>query len=149
MAIHKLLRKLPLGEILKFAVAGGVNTLVHLGVYFLLIAFAVPPVPASVPAFVTAVVVSYWLNRNWVFLSHGSHLHQFTKFVAVALSGLGINIGLMYLTVEAYGLDHRLGLALTVLCLAAWSYSVNKLWTFGDARPSVRPDASHTNDSES
>ena len=74
-------------------------------------------------------------------LSKGSHLSQFLKIVAVARSGLGINIVIMYLTVELLGMDHRLGLVLTVISLAVWSYTVNILWTSGGRPASVQSAA--------
>lgn len=128
----ELIRGLPIGELIRFAVTGTVNTLVHLGVYFALVATGVKPVPASVPAFIMAVIVSYILNRNWVFSNRGSHRRQFTRFLTVVVGGLGINIAMMYLMVEQLGQNHRIGLGLTVICLTVWSYAANKLWTFGN-----------------
>lgn len=125
-------KRLPLGEALRFGVAGGVNTGVHLVIYFALVELAgADTVLASIPAFGGAVVVSFFLNRAWVFAAQGPGLGQFVRFAGVALSGLGINVGSMYVLIDLLGLHYRLGVLSTVALIAVWSYLANKFWTFG------------------
>ena len=119
-------------EIIKFGIAGCVNTLVHMSVYFLLVeGLAADRVWSSVPAFCVAVVVAYLLSRNWVFARPGKHRQQFVRYVSVALSGLVWNVLLMHTGIKIIGWDYRLVLVLTVGLVAGWSYLVNKFWTFG------------------
>ncbi len=125
------IRQMPFAEVLKFGVTGVINASVHTLVFVLQVdVLGIDPLIASVPAFCMAVVTSYLLNRNWVFQRSGDHMNQFSRFLAVAVTGLGINVLVMYICLDWFELHHLVSLAITVCFLAAWSYSLNKFWTF-------------------
>ncbi|MEQ9366757.1 MAG: GtrA family protein [Leptospirales bacterium] len=121
----------PFQEILRFGVTGVINTLTHTLTFVCQVELlGIDPLIASVPAFCLAVLTSYTLNRNWVFRNPGDHVDQFTRFFLVAFSGLGINLLVMYICLEWFHLHYLISLAVTVFFLAAWSYGMNKFWTF-------------------
>lgn len=121
----------PFDEMVKFGVTGVINTLTHTLSFVLQVeVLDIAPLIASVPAFCLAVITSYTLNRNWVFRNPGDHREQFTRFFVVCLFGLGINLLVMYICLEWFGLHYLISLAITVFILAAWSYGLNKFWTF-------------------
>lgn len=118
-------------EFLRFAITGVINTLAYtLTFIFQVEVLSIPPLIASGPSFCIAVVISYSLNRNWVFKNPGGHMVQFMRFLLVSLSALGINLLTMYLCLELWALHYLVSIAVTVFILANWNYGMNKFWTF-------------------
>ncbi len=85
-------------QFIKFAVVGGINTLVDLAVLnFLFFAFGREEagwyVVCKVIAFLAAVTNSYILNRRFVFNSSDAHVYrEGSLFLLVSVTGLIINV---------------------------------------------------------
>lgn len=56
--------------IIRFCICGGLSTAVDFTVYRILFQF-LPPVSAKSISFFCGTVISFFLNRNWTFQSHG------------------------------------------------------------------------------
>ncbi|MCB1955550.1 MAG: GtrA family protein [Rhodocyclaceae bacterium] len=80
---------------LHFVVAGGIGFLVDAGILTLLVRSAGwGPVAARIPSFLTAVSVTWWLNRQWAFrdlrtLRVGT---EYRRYIAVQLIGALANL---------------------------------------------------------
>ena len=81
--------------------------------------------------FSTAVINNFLLNRYWTFQKHASPFAgQFSKFLAVSLTGLLINNLLLYLLLR-YARKNFYFLKLVVIGLVFfWNYFANILFTF-------------------
>lgn len=84
-------------QLMRFAVAGGLSTIIYSAVYLPLTGTVFPGSRAvyAVPfAFAVAVTAGYFLHSRWSFKGHGKReaggLQQL-KFVAVQASGVGLN----------------------------------------------------------
>lgn len=77
---------------LKFILVGLLNTAVDFGIFnLLLLAFNVQPVVASIFSTTTAMVVSFLLNRNFVFKRGGKfNGREALQFFGVTLVGLWV-----------------------------------------------------------
>ncbi len=84
-------------QLVRFAIAGGLSTIVYLAVYLPLTATVFPAERAvfAVPfAFAVAVTAGYFLHSRWSFKGHGTQAAgpgQQLKFVMVQASGVGLN----------------------------------------------------------
>ncbi|MDW7646141.1 MAG: GtrA family protein [Desulfuromonadales bacterium] len=121
-------------QFLVFSAVGAVGTTSHFVVLFLLVQFAgTPPVPASVAGFVVGAVVNYWLNYLITFRSHKPHGPTFTKFLVVALVGLGLNTLIM--AIGTMWLYYLFSQALATGLVLVWNFLCNRFWTFKEIAP--------------
>ena len=120
-----------LKSVLRFAVSGGLATLTHVSVFVMLVEwFAVRPLLAATPAFVVALIVSYGMNYHWTFAVTGPHRIMLPRYVAVALLGLALNLGITYVVVDKLGGWYGYALILIVLCVPLVTFLLSKFWVF-------------------
>lgn len=116
----------------KFVVVGCAAAVGHYGTLVALVELAgVPAVPASATGFIVGGVVSYLLNYRFVFNSDGDHLPTAGRFLAVALTGLGLNSAIMWVLVHWAALHYLLSQVTATGTVMLWSYAANRFWTFG------------------
>lgn len=129
-------------QFVKFALVGGVGTIVNLLVLKLTLTiwsefnattpFAVE-VFASAVAFLVAVVNNFLFNRWWTFRSTGPAHVEFGKFLTVSLAGLGLNTLAFSLFRGHLGLPVLLSQLLAIGCVLPFNFLVNKFWSFRNA----------------
>lgn len=118
-------------QIIKFFVVGTLATAIHITIVVALVKLAgMDPVLSSIPAFLLAFSVSYLMNHTWTFSATGRHFIYLPKYFAVSITGLLLNLGIMYTTVSVLQLPYPIGLGLVVLCVPLLSFALNKFWTF-------------------
>jgi putative flippase GtrA len=121
-------------RLLAFAAVGALATVVHVGVASGLIVSAGRAAPAANGvAFCVATLVSYALNARLTFrrpLTRGG----LARFLAVALGGLGLSMGLSGLAAAA-GWHYLAGIGLVVLTVPPLTYAAHSRWTYRRASP--------------
>lgn len=129
-------------QFLKFAIVGGLGTLVNLAVLrILLLAWelAAQTTPLSVEilasalAFLVAVVNNFLLNRWWTFRSTGPAHLEFGKFLTVSLAGLGLNTVAFSFFRAHLELHVMLSQLLAIGCVLPFNFLLNKFWSFRHA----------------
>ena len=121
-------------QFLLFALVGCAAAVGHYGVLIALSELAdVPPVWASVAGFAVGAVISYILNYTHVFKSDGKHLATFSRFIAVALVGMGLNATVMWMLAHELGLHYLPAQLVATVTVMGWSYGANRFWTFSAA----------------
>ncbi|MGA2667103.1 MAG: GtrA family protein [Patescibacteria group bacterium] len=130
--MNSLLKRRGVRQFVKFGVVGVSSTVIDWGIYLLLTRFTlIFYLIAKVVSFAVSVINSYIWNRRWTFRSYDPNkLHQFSKFMVVALVGLGLNTLIMYLVVSWFHWRDIIGLALATLIVLFWNFLINKFWTF-------------------
>lgn len=126
------------GQVFRFGVVGVCATLTHVGVVLALVEGGLAePFWANVVAFTAAVFVTYFGNHGWTFRLAGGHVRHFPRFLPVALGGLAMNQGIVYLIVRVLAWDYRIALALVVTVVPAITFVLNRQWAFrtGAAEP--------------
>jgi putative flippase GtrA len=119
-------------RVFKFVATGGAATVTHVTVFVVLVEiFGVSPVVASVPAFLTALCVSYYGNRTFTFQSTGSHAEELPKYTIVAVSGLLMNISITYVVVDVLRLGYAVALLLVITGVPVVTFWLSKKWVFG------------------
>lgn len=129
-------------QFVKFAIVGGVGTIVNLIVlkasllaweqFSTSTPFSVE-ILASALAFVVAVVNNFLLNRWWTFRSTGPVHAEFGKFLTVSVAGLGLNTLVFSLFRGHLNFPVMLSQLLAIACVLPFNFTINKLWSFRGA----------------
>lgn len=119
---------------LRFGIVGICATVTHVVIVLSMVegGFA-GPFWANVAAFTGAVFVSYFGNHGWTFRLSGGHATHFSRFLPVALTGLALNQGIVYLVVRILGLDYRIALGLVVSVVPTITFTLSRQWAFRHA----------------
>ena len=112
-----------LGQILRFGMVGGVGFVVDGGLLLWLTGLEVHPYLARAISFPIAVVVTWWLNRQWTFRAarqrRGSG--QFRRYLSVQVLGSLTNYLIYAMIVALFGTEQIIVLAGLVVGSAAGS----------------------------
>jgi putative flippase GtrA len=118
-------------QFVKFGIVGVSNTLIFFAVYTLLLkAFGVWYVAASGIGFAVGATNGFLWNRAWTFKGHVGDALTPVRWFVVQSSGLLINLGLVYLFVDGFGLGKLEGQAVTIVVVTVVTFLVNRAWTF-------------------
>ena len=88
------------------------------------------PLAASVVGYAGSVGVSYLGNSLFTFRRPALHGPQFARFATISLTGLGINLGTVFLCTHALGWPLWLALVPVVLVVPASTFVMSKFWAF-------------------
>ena len=119
-----------IGEFMKFALVGLLNTAVDVVIFFLLTWVNTPYVAAQVVSYSCGAANSYLLNKFWTFRSSGLSYAEVVRFTVVNLVSLAISIVALTLLHETAGLDLAVSKAGATVCALAANFLGNKLWVF-------------------
>ncbi len=118
-------------QFVKFGIVGVSNTLLSFAVYTLLLkAFGVWYVAASGIGFTVGAVNGFLLNRRWTFRGHVGDALTPVRWFVVQGCGLGLNLSLVYLFVDGFGMDKLIGQVPATAVVTVVTFLVNRAWTF-------------------
>ena len=120
-------------KFLKFGVVGFSGVFVDFGTTWLLKdKLGVNKYTANSIGFMLAVVSNYILNRIWTFQDTNPDIAiQFGKFLLIALVGLAINNGIIYLLTERkMKVNFYVAKILATGVVTFWNFGANVLFTF-------------------
>jgi putative flippase GtrA len=107
-------------------------------------------------AFILSAINGYIWNRLWTFRSTDpQRARQLTKFVGISAVGLLLNNTIVTLGMHT-ALAHHLGeprgrylsMAVAIVLVSVWNFSMNSVWTFGRGAKLVIPDSWRLRDPE-
>ncbi len=126
------------GQLARFAVAGGISTVIYAAVYYPLITWvfraradAVYAVPF---AFAVAVTAGFFLHSRWSFKGHGMRTSggaQPAKFVFVQAVGLAMNAAITWGWTVLLGWPAVTALVPVVTITPLATFALNRAWVFG------------------
>ena len=118
----------------KFAIAGGLGSLVNTAALIGLYAYLRLPLPAaSALATEVAIAHNFLWNNYWTFGRRSISLGRFVRFNLVSLGGQGITVATLWLLVRYAGIYFVIA-NLTAIGLALmWNFAANLHWTWGSA----------------
>jgi len=119
-----------LGQMLRFASVGILNTAIDLSLFGVLIRVAHwGVVPANTVAYSAALLNSFLMNRHWTFAgSAGPAYRQLPMFTAFNLAGLMLSDSMVWLFAPAIG---PFGAKLSAIGLTfAWNYWSSRRFVF-------------------
>lgn len=131
--IKKLLDK-HAKNFLLYVICGGIATLVDIAsLYFFTDILEIYYLISVVLAFPLGVLTNYALNKYFNFRNFSSeHFQQLTKFTLVALGGLLLNVIIIYISVEFFGLWYIFSKCVAAGLVLFYSYLMHRYWTFND-----------------
>lgn len=81
--------------------------------------------------FILAATNNYIWNRLWTFQSTSDAVaREYTLFFIIALIGLGLNNGIIYLLHERLHLNFYLSKLIAIGCVTIWNFVMNYVFTF-------------------
>lgn len=118
----------------RYALTGGLASVVNIGVYWVLAARGLDPNFAWTIGFAAAVAVGYVVHSRWSFRGHGRRdnlARTGGRFIVVAFVSFGLNQLWVWLLVRHLGLPlwapYPLVLGVTPLVV----FGLNRRWVFG------------------
>ena len=124
-------------RLMRYVMAGILSTAVYFGLVITLVElFHRDPVVSSVLGFVITIVLSYVLNRQWVFVSARSHTSAFPSFVLATFISLALNASIMHVTVHIVRWWYVVGLLITTAIVPPINFAMNYYWCFRAPRSS-------------
>ena len=121
-----------IGRFIKFGVVGFLGLIIDFGLTYLLKEkMKVNKYFANVCGFSLAVVNNFILNKIWTFENTGeAYLEQFLQFMAIAIVGLAINQGILYLMHHYMKVNFYLAKLFAIGVVVVWNFGLNYLVTF-------------------
>lgn len=126
-------------QVARFACIGGLATATHYGVALALTRISGPYV-ANLCGYGAAVGVSYIGHQRFTFRTGkapGVHRRHAPRFVAVSLSAFLLSQSMLAIT-QAVGLSTAISLAIAVLCIPPYTFTLSRLWVFNDPKTGNR-----------
>ncbi len=115
----------------RYILVGGLGTGTHLAVLTLCVEwFGLDVVRATVAGFLAALSVSYGLNHYWTFESRRSHYSSAWRYLAVSLSGLLLNTGMVYAMVQYLHWWYLAAQISVILVVPFSNFLLNRYWAF-------------------
>lgn len=120
-------------KLIRYIGAGAVGAATNIVVFYALIdIFSVWYVIASVCSFVVALSVSFTVQKFFTFRDHSTDamVKQMSLFTIVSISGLALNVAIVYFLVDILGLYHFVGQILTMIVVAIFSFLMYQRFIF-------------------
>lgn len=120
-------------QAIKYATVGVSNTLIDAAAYFAFTRWlwlGSLPVLAKGIAYGVGMVNSFYWNRNWTFKSQGNAWKAAFLFTLTHIAALGINAGVMFLSLEMFKFSEVISLVLATGAAFGWNFILNKLVVF-------------------
>lgn len=115
----------------RYVLAGGLAAMTHLATMAALVESGIlRPVVASVAGFAAGLVVSYTLQRRWVFAHGGRHRQLLPRFLTVLAIALGLNTVIVHLGTEVLTVHYAAVQLVAFGVIPVSNYLLNSRWTF-------------------
>ncbi|WP_165867482.1 GtrA family protein [Paenibacillus pinisoli] len=128
-------------QFVSFAVIGGLNTLIDMAVFTLLIVAHTHYSIAQVAAYAAGMLNSYIMNSVFTFRSETAEsgkrggAKRMLRFVVWNLCMLGVSLLLLIAAAEWLGLHELIGKAIVTLLVVALNFYGSKRWVFAGRKP--------------
>jgi dolichol-phosphate mannosyltransferase len=125
-----------LWRFIKFCLVGLSGVGVNMGLLWLLTEYAglVYLLSAAI-AVETSIITNFLLNNFFTFRGRNEpgtrpFFQRLLKFNLISLAGLGINIGLLSLFTEVFGIYYLVSNIIAIVIVTLWNYLLNTWWTW-------------------
>jgi putative flippase GtrA len=120
-------------ELVRFGLVGGFNAATYFGGYTALVLVGVPYLLAAFVAFVASASLGYWLHEHWTFKGATPTVRGWVSWLAAQGTATVLNLGLLALLVDGFGLDSILAQAVLMPVTPIATYFVGRRWVFSRA----------------
>ena len=129
-------RKGELARFFKFCAVGVSGVGVNMGLLWFLTEYAGFPYMLSATISIeTSIITNFLLNNYFTFRGRnepgtGPFFQRWLKFNLVSLVGLGVNLGLLSLFTEIFGIYYLVSNIIAIIIVTMWNYLLNTWWTW-------------------
>ena len=129
-------RKGELARFFKFCAVGLSGVGVNMGLLWLLTEYAgFQYLYSAIIAIETSIITNFLLNNYFTFRGRNKpgtkpFFQRLLKFNLVSLVGLGINLGLLSLFTEVFGIYYLVSNIIAIIIVTMWNYLMNTWWTW-------------------
>lgn len=118
-------------QFFKFGIVGVSNTLISLGVYYLLVYLNVHYIIANIAGFIVSVINAYFWNSKYVF-PKGVQNRKWSFLKCFISYGITFALGtlLLYLMVDIIGISDKIAPIINLCITIPANFILNKLWAF-------------------
>ena len=118
------------GQFLRYGVVGlGSNLLLYLA-YLGLTHLGMGHKSAMTVLYAVGVAQTFLFNRTWSFRHQGRLHGAFARYVASYALGYLLNLTVLWLAVDRFGLPHQIVQGVMILTLAVMLFLLQKYWVF-------------------
>jgi putative flippase GtrA len=119
-------------KFLKFSIVGFSGMIVDFGItYFCKERIRINKYVSNSVGFTMAASWNYAFNRVWTFRSNDpAYIIQYSKFLAIAIIGLLISNGIVYILNEKRNLNFYLAKLVAIFIVVIWNFLANYRFTF-------------------
>lgn len=120
---------------MRYLVVGGLGTVAHLATLAATVELlGLPVLLGSVLGFLMALGLSYLLNRYWTFGTGRPGLGSFWRYALVCVTGLGLNIAMMYALVHWLHWRYLAAQLSVIFVVPVSNYLFSRHWAFAAGR---------------
>lgn len=128
--LQKHAKKLLQNSAVLYAMVGVINTIVGLGVIFVLMYVGFKPEVANVLGYIVGFLNSYVLNKKFTFKSKNSHTRDFVRFGVAMGVAYVINLAVLVILHYQCGVNKYIAQIVASVCYTISGYAISKLWAF-------------------
>jgi putative flippase GtrA len=123
------LREVVLLRFLGFVFAGGVATALNYSLFSLLMVLGVHYLVASAVGYASGIIVSFLINRRYVFRSTGDSRRQLARYTLIYLGAMLVQLGLLEVFVRI-GSDPFIANACAIIIVVILNFFVIRRFVF-------------------
>ncbi len=130
--LQAILKNNDIKKFIKFAITGGMNTLVDLAVFTALSALTgINVYVVQVISYTAGMLNSYTVNRSWTFKTDEGYLSpQLIKFAIANICVMAISLIIIYIIYRQLGYAELIAKLCSLVVTVPLGFVVNRLWVF-------------------
>lgn len=122
--------KQTLGQLLRYGLVGITTNGLGFLLYFGITALGAPSKLAMTGLYLLGTGLAFWGNRTFTFSDHGQISTAAVKFLAAYAIGWMLNLIILLVFVDYFGLSHVYVQAVAILVVAAFIFVAQRLFVF-------------------
>ena len=118
-------------QFIKFGIIGVSNTLISLGVYYLLYFLGINYLIANTSGFIISVLNSYYWNNKFVFKKTSKgHIKALIKTYISYGSTFLVSMFLLFILVQVFNIPETIAPIICISITIPFNFLINKFWAF-------------------
>ena len=118
-------------QFLKFGLVGVSNTLIALGIYYIVLYYIIENyILANFLSWVISVLNAFYWNNRYVFNNNQNWKKVLIKTYFSYGTSLIFSTGFLYVQIEYLGISNKIAPLITLLVTVPLNFLMNKFWTF-------------------
>jgi putative flippase GtrA len=118
-------------QLIRYGLVGLTNNLlIYVGYLVLSDIFMIAPKVSMTITYVSGVLLSYSMNKQWTFRFAGAKARSFSRFIAVHIFGYFLNLLILWLCVDHLGYPHQVVQGGAILLVAIILFVLFKYFVF-------------------